>query len=354
MKRHLIYTVLLTATITLNSCWTETTPENYQRPIKITTVKNLNSYDKEYVGVALAEQYTAYAFRVAGLVNKTFVDEGTFVKKGTLLAELDASDYILKLDADKAQYQTAKSTLERNSKLLKKQAISEQDYEVSQANFLMAKSAYEYSENQLRYTKLYAPFDGSIEKKYVESYQKVNQGEPIYKIINPNKLEVRFTLPENEVSVPSKATFFVKFDNYPNQEFSAKIKEVVDASVDGAGIPVTLSITDENFRPTKLDIKAGFACQVKVVINNPNQVSGDNYTTVPITAIFAKDGDRYNKFVYIFDNQTSTVLSRKVATFGMMGNDQIIIQSGVKTGEMVVIAGVNQIQDNQKVTVLND
>lgn len=354
MKRLLIYIVLLSVTSTLSACWTETTPEHYQRPIKVDKVKNLNSYDKEYVGVAMAEQYTAYAFRVPGLVNKTFVDEGTFVKKGTLLAELDPSDFILKLDADKAQYQTAKSTLERNARLLKKQAISQQDYEVSQANFLMAKSAYEYSQNQLKYTKLYAPFAGSIEKKYVETYQKVNQGEPIYKIINPNKLEVRFTLPENEVSVPSKAIFFIKFDNLPQQEFSAQIKEVVDASVGGAGIPVTLSINDKNFDPKKLDIKAGFACKVKVVIDNPNQVSGQNYTTVPLTAIFAKDGDKHSKFVYILNTKNNTVTSRHVVTYGMIGNDQIIIQSGIKAGETIVIAGVYQIHDNQKVTVLNN
>ena len=354
MKRILLYAVLISATATLSSCWTETIPENYQRPIKVAKVKSLNSYDKEYVGVALAEQYTAYAFRVAGLVNKTFVDEGTFVKKGTLLAELDPSDFILKLEADKAQYQTAKSTLERNARLLKKQAISQQDYEVSQANFLMSKSAYEYSQNQLRYTKLYAPFAGSIEKKYVESYQKVNPGEPIYKIINPKKLEVRFTLPENEVSVPSKATFFVKFDNNPGQEFTAEVKEVVDASVDGAGIPVTLSITDKAFNPTKLDIKAGFACKVKVVIEEPSTIAGKNFTTVPITAIFAKDGNKTDKFVYIFDSKNSTINSQQVETYGMIGNDQIIIRNGIEAGETVVVAGVHQIKDNQKVTVLNN
>ena len=354
MKRALIHSILITATLSMSSCWTETTPENYQRPVKVAQVKDLNSYDKEYVGVALAEQYTAYAFRVGGLINKTFVDEGTFVKKGTLLAELDQSDFLLKLEADKAQYQTAKSMLERNERLLKKQAVSQQDYEISLANYLKSKSAYEYSQNQLQYTKLYAPFAGSIEKKYVETYQKINPGEPIYKIINPNILEVSFTLPENEVSVPSRAKFFVEFENHPNKEFIAEIKEVVDASVNGAGIPVTLTITDKAFNPKKLDVKAGFACQVKVVIDRESLKMEGEYMTVPITAIFAKNGDKSSQFVYVLNSADNTVQSKAVKTQGMVGDDLIILRSGVKAGDTVVIAGVHQIVDGQKVNILKN
>ncbi len=354
MKSILIQSILVTASLLLPSCWTETTPEVYQRPVKVATVENLNSYDKQYVGVALAEQYTDFAFRVGGLINKTFVDEGSLVKKGALLAELDPADFRLKLEADRAQYQTSKSMLDRNKRLLKKQAISQQDYEISMANYLKAKSAYNYSANQLKYTKLYAPFTGSIETKYVETYQKINPGEPIYKIINPNKLEVSFTLPENEVSVPSRAKFFVEFDNHPGTEYSAEIKEVVDASVNGAGIPVTLRMTDKMFDPKKLDVKAGFACQVKVVIERESLLLDGDFVTVPITAIFAKNTDKTQQFVYILNHKDNTVQSKAVKTKGMMGTDKIIIRSGVAAGETVVIAGVHQIVDGQKVTILKN
>ena len=53
------------------------------------------------------------------------------------------------------------------------QAISRQDYEIAEANFVKAKSAYETSESTLSDTKLRAPFDGFVEQKYVENYQKV-------------------------------------------------------------------------------------------------------------------------------------------------------------------------------------
>ena len=65
----------------------------------------------------------------------------------------------------------------RNKRLLGRQAISVQEYEISVANYQKAKSTYELSGNNMRDTRLTAPFEGSIEKRLVENYQRVNAGE---------------------------------------------------------------------------------------------------------------------------------------------------------------------------------
>lgn len=351
MKHKLTLIVALTLTTgLLTSCWEKPTPKSFVRPVKVTTVTSLQSYDKDFVGVVSAEQYTDLAFRVGGLIQKTFINEGSFVKKGQVLAEVDPADVRLQLEADKAQFQSTKSILERTERLLAKQAISVQEMEISKANFQKAKSQYEYTKNQLSYTKLTAPFSGNIEKKYVENYQKVNAGQAIYKLINPDVLEVKFTLPENDVSMTAlKNIYYIEFDNFRGELFQAKIKEVVDASVDGAGIPVTLAIIDKNFKPEKYNIKAGFACRIKVVIDNPNVLS--NLVTVPITALFEND-TKNATYVWIFDEATSTVRRQQVTTEGLHGTDGVIIKSGLEAGQKVVTAGVYQIVDGQKVSLL--
>lgn len=347
MKRILLLSVLSAVMV---GCWTKTTPRSYVRPVKVEKVKPLRTYDKEFVGVVSAEQYTNYAFRVGGMIIKTYVTDGTFVKKGQLMAELDPSDFLLDLQANKAQYQTTKSILERNKRLLEKQAISQQDYEIAAANFQNAKSSYEYAQNQLEYTKLRAPFSGSVEKKFVENYQKINAGEPIYKIINPDVLEVKFTLPENEVGIGQTADFYIEFDNLRGELFTAKVKEVVDASVDGAGIPVTLAIVDKNFKPEKYNIKAGFACRVKIIVEPVKY--NKTLCLVPVTAIFSKEDEPNSYYVWIYNSQTSDVVSRKVEYEGLLGNDNVIIKGGLQEGEDVVTAGVYQLVDNQKVNLL--
>lgn len=343
--------LLSLAALGLTACWKTQTPRTFVRPVKLSQAVSLSSYDKDFVGVVSAEQYTNLAFRVGGQVTKTFVTEGAQVKKGQLLAQLDPGDFMLQLEADRAQYTTSQSILERNKRLLAKQAISQQDYEIAQSNFLKAKSAYEYSKNQLDYTKLKAPFSGSIEKKFVEDYQKVQTGESIFKLINPDVLEVNFTLPESDVDlVRVNKSIFIEFDNYRGELFGAEIKDVVDASVDGAGIPVTLRLTDKAFDPNKYNIKAGFACRVKIRIEGNKEFHA--YVTVPITALFNPPTDRTGTYVWVYDAKAGEVKLRKVTTHGLVGGDRVIVRDGLAAGDQVVTAGVYQLTNNQKVNVL--
>ena len=64
-------------------------------------------------------------------------------------------------------------------------------------------------------TKLRAPFDGFIQKKYVENYQKVQAGQGIVCLINPNKLQIQYTMPETNITYFSTPyQIYVEFDNY--------------------------------------------------------------------------------------------------------------------------------------------
>lgn len=352
-KLNYLIAILLMVPL-MTSCWKKPTPVKFVRPVTLIEVTSLSSYDKDFVGVVSAEQYTNFAFRVGGLITKTYVTEGAFVKKGQLMAELDPSDFLLQLESDKAQLVTTKSILDRNARLLDKQAISTQDYEIAQSNYLKAKSAYEYTENQLEYTKLRAPFSGSIEKKFVENYQKIQPGEPIFKLINPEVLEIKFTLPESDVNIlraENKIDYFVEFDNLRGQLFTAQLRDAVDASVDGAGIPVTLSITDKRFDPRTNNVKAGFACKVKVLVDN--QAFVKSFCKIPLTAIFADPELRNRSFVWVYDSESSTVSRRMITNAGLLGNEDVVISSGLEPGDRVVVAGVHQIVDGQKVTVHN-
>lgn len=349
MKKQTILVVL--SMLGLTACWQTQTPRSFVRPVKLSPAQSLSSYSKDFVGVVSSDQSTNLAFRVGGQVIRTFVGEGDQVREGQVLAKLDPGDFQLQLEADKAQFTTAQSILERSKRLLAKQAISQQDYEIAQSDYLRAKSAYEYSRNQLAYTQLRAPFAGSIEKKYVDNFQKVQTGEAIFKLINPGQLSVKFTLPESDVElVRVNKNIFVEFDNYRGETFSAEIKDVVDASIDGAGIPVTLRITDPRFDPAKYDIKAGFACRVKMQIEGNKAYHA--YVTVPITAVFNPPTDKNSTCVWVYDSKDSTVRVRKIRVMGLMGDNRVIVPEGLAAGEQVVSAGVYQLTEGQKVNVL--
>lgn len=322
--------------------------QDITRPVRVVKVESLGSIQKMYTGVVEAEEYSKLAFKVSGPLIEMNVDAGQKVKKGTVVAAIDPLDYRLKYEANKAAYITASSQLERNKNLLSMQAISKQEYEIAEANYIQAKSAYETSQNTLGDTKLVAPFSGFVEQKFVENYQKVQTGEPVIKLVNPDKLEIGFILPETSVEltrIPLKVS--VEFDTYKGLWFSAKVKEFVDASPDGSGIPVKLVIDDERFQRDKHNIYPGFSCKVSLQMEN----SAANSYIVPLSAVF-RDLNTEETSVWLYDAATGKVNRQKVITDQLFGNDRVMISDGLKSEDVIVVAGVNYITDGQQVNVL--
>lgn len=326
--------------------------ENYQeidRPVRIAKVETLGAMQRMYSGVVGAEEYGKLAFKVSGPLVEMNVEAGQQVKKGTVIAAVDPLDHRLQYEANKAAFVTAKSQMERNKKLLSMQAISRQDYEVAEANFVKAKSAYETSGNMLSDTKLIAPFDGFVEQKYVENYQKVQPGEAIVKLVNPDKLEVGFIFPETNVRLTREAMqVAVEFDTYRGKWFEAKVKEFVDASPGGSGIPVRLAITDTAFRRDVYPVYPGFSCKVMLSIGN---YAGDGYS-VPLSAVF-KDLGTNETSVWLYDGAKGIVHRQAVVAEQLFGSDDVQITSGLKADDVIVVSGANYITQGQKVSVVN-
>ena len=273
----------------------ENTGQESIRPVRVVKVESLGAMQKMYTGVVQAEEYSKLAFKVSGPLVEMNVDAGQKVKKGTVIAAVDPLDYNLQFEANKAAYVTSKLQMERNKKLLAMQAISKQDYEIAEANYVKAKSAYETSQNTLADTKLRAPFDGFVEQKYVENYQKV------------------------------------------------------DASPDGSGIPVRLAITDKSFNRDVYNIYPGFSCKVILSIDNE---TGKGYT-VPLSAVF-KDLKTDETSVWLYHTADETVKRQKVTTEQLLGTDRVLVTEGLEADDIIVVAGVNYIVNGQKVAVIEN
>lgn len=337
---------------TLVSCSQPPVKEQGPRPVKLAEVVSLNVVEKSFSGVVSPDQFSDLAFKMSGPLISLKVDEGQKVRTGQVVAEIDPQDFKWEFEARKASYQTAEAQLQRAEKLLSKQAISKQEYETTKASYSNAQAAFEYAQNTLEQTKLRAPFDGFIQKKYVENYQKVQAGQGIVCLINPNKLQVVYTMPETNITYfSSPYTISVEFDNYKGQKFNAKVKEYVEASPDGSGVPVFLYIEDPNFSLEKYKVAVGFSCRVQ--LNVESQSFNEGAVLIPLSAmvIDEKTGD---KSVFVFNGQSQQVESRKVTEAGLVGKDDVIVSQGLKAGEQVVSAGATRLTNGQQVKVLTD
>lgn len=322
------------------------------RPVRLVEVQSLEKIEKVYPAVVSADQYSNLAFKMNGPLIEMNVDEGQMVKKGKIVAVMDPKDFALDLQAKKASFLNAKSQMERSKKLLEKNAVSIQEYEMKQATFINAKSAYEIAQSTFEDTRLRAPFDGFIQKKYVENYQRVQSGQQIVCLINPDKLQIQFTIPEtNIIYFNTPNSLYVEFDTYKGKYFKAEVKEYVKASPDGSGVPVYLKITDPEFDLKKYKISVGFSCRVAVQIHNVNRVGG---VGVPLTSVIL-DNNTGNKTVFVYNENESIVKQVPVTSDGFIfERDKVAVQGDLKEGDRIVEAGATMLVDGQKVKVLTD
>ena len=328
----------------LMSCSQPPVKEQGPRPVKLAEVTSLNLVEKSFSGVVSPDQFSDLAFKMSGPLISLKVDEGQKVRTGQVVAEIDPQDFKWEYEAKKASFQTAEAQLQRAKKLLSKQAISKQEYETTEASYSNAKAAFEYAQNQLEQTKLRAPFDGFIQKKYVENYQKVQAGQGIVCLINPNKLQIQYTMPETNIT-------YVEFDNYKGIRFKAKVKEYVEASPDGSGVPVFLYIDDPEFNLNKYKVAVGFSC--RVVLHIESASFNEGAVLAPLSAIVASE-ENNDKFVFVYNAQSQKVERRQIEESGLVGKDNVIITKGLKAGDLVVSAGATRLVEGQQVKVLTD
>lgn len=342
------YVIVLTAALLFAACGQKKEKKSdFIRPVKVATVESRSEIKKDFSGIVEAVEYVKLAFRVSGQIINLPIIEGQKVKKGELIAVIDPRDIALQYVADKAAYETAAAQVERNKRLLARQAISVQEYEISVSNYQKAKSAFELSTNNMRDTKLTAPFDGSIETRLVENYQRVNSGEGIVQLVNTNKLRVKFTIPDAYLYLlrSTDQKFQVEFDTYPGKAFNAKLEEYLDISTNGTGIPVTILIDDPDFDRALYDVKPGFTCSIHFSAN-VGPFLEENMTVVPLSAVFGEDN---SKNMYVWVLKDNKVNRREVNVLSPTGEAQAFISKGLKAGEKVIIAGVNQLIEGETV-----
>lgn len=313
------------------------------RPVKVMYAKTLGTITKNYVGSVQATEFSELAFKLSGKLTSLTVNEGEKVTKGEIIATIDPYDFSLKLIAAEAQYTTAKQIYERTKALYQANAVAKQSLESAQAEYIQASSAVEIARNILSNTKLRAPFNGFIEQQFVENHEVIQVGQKIVKIINPSSVEIQFILPEsNTMILELPKTIYIEFETIKGKLFLSEIKENIYAS-DGSGIPVTLKVTDSEFNKYRQDVFPGFSCKVFIEIDN----NISNSFIIPSSAIMI---DNQQHYVWIVDRETHRVHKRKVNA-KLFPNQQAIVESGLKSNDIIVIAGVDLLHDNEEVTL---
>lgn len=333
------------------ACGKQNSSEKLRRPVRVEAARSMERTEKSFSGIVTADQFSDLAFKSQGLVVKMYVTEGQHVAKGSVVAEIDPTDFQLTVDDKKARLQKATAEKERAQRLLDKDAISLQEYENALMEYTNSRIALENALNTLADTKLKAPFDGFIQKRYVENYQRVQPGEPVVCLVNPKLLQVVTTVPETSVDfITSPTEVEVEFDAYKGVRFAARIKRYVEASPDGTGIPAYIAIDDPDFDLSTYRISVGFACKVHI---GKKDTAHKGRCGVPLSAIVF-DNATGSKSVFVYNPADQTVSRQSISDQGVVAERGLVVIGGnVKQGDLVVTAGATLLNDGDAVIIRN-
>ena len=120
--------------------------------------------------------------------------------------------------------------------------------------------------NKIAYTKLYAPYDGAIAKRYVGIDTVVDEGTPIYAIVDPKQLHVEVLLSEKKLEgVKPGNSVKIEVDAYPKRDYKGEVEKILPASAATFAL-VPRDIASGEF--TKLDQR--FVVRIKLLNPTPD------------------------------------------------------------------------------------
>jgi len=351
-------TYLLSITVLLiffTGCGSEEAPKKeIIRPVKAIMVGSaVDLAGQGFPATTKASQESEISFRVGGPLIKTNVVEGKLAKKGEIIAEIDPRDYKIAEQSARARYEQAKAEAQRYKRLWEKGAVAKNDYDRKQATYLEAKAAWEDAVNNLKDTKLRAPFTGYYGPKMVDVGQDVRPKQPITTLSNLSIIEVATTIPEQlAVKFRNFDSYEVIFDTYPDKVFKATLKEMGKVPT-AEGFPLRLYLEHQNNPkdPNQPKISAGMSCRVNIKLKNINEA--DKQMVIPFAAVIEGQTDNSPSVWLLEGKDTLTVKKQHVQLDGFAGKDYVKIKSGLKAGQMIVVAGAKRLIEGQKVKILD-
>jgi membrane fusion protein, multidrug efflux system len=304
----------------------------------------------EAVGSARAEKGADLSTQVSGIVKAIHFQSGAEVEKGALLVELEAADDVAHLQALQATEELARLNYDRDIRLVKTNAISQQTADTDLATLKSDQAQVAQQQALVGYKSVTAPFSGRLGIRQVDLGQYVAPGTPFVTLQQLDPIFIDFYLPQQalaKIKVGQAVT--AKVDTYPDQKFSGKIL-AINPMVSTASRNVQVRA---KFANSAEKLQPGMFATVDIDVAAPQ-----HYVTLPKTAIYynsygdiayvvkAKSGEKGGEEQY--DAQQVFV------KLGETRGDQVAVLSGIQPGDVVVSAGQNKLHNGSPVRINND
>lgn len=273
---------------------------------------------------------------VAGRIIKVHVEIGDPVKKGQLLAEIDATDFSADSKRMEAQATSQRKLTERYRELARKGFVSPSLLEGYEAQNVATREQYTRAAKNLSRTRIVSPVDGRVDNRMVSVGDWIDLGKPVFQLSTSESLRIRLPFPETAAQ-RIKVGQVVKLSTptAPDATVTGKIEQVrpMVGSTNRAFDAVVEVKNPGGWKP-------GASVNGAVVVEEHAEA-----VTVPEVSVVLRPA---GKVVYVIENDQAV---QHVVTTGVTQNGQVEILQGLRAGETVAVDGAGFLTDKAAVSV---
>lgn len=310
--------------------------------VRIDTVRSVGtSRTLQFPARVVPAKEVNVAFKVSGTLKRVHVSEGTRVREGQLLAEIDPIDYQVQLKATEAEYAQIKAEAERVMGLYQDGGTTASNNDKARYGLQQIEAKLEHHRNQLSYTKIYAPITGVVQKCFFDGGETVGQGMPILSMLTDGDMEVEVNLPA--AAYMHRSEFCVctcTLDILPDEVFPLKMINILPKA--NANQLYTMRL---RFQQQNAQIAAGMSSWV--TIQTCTDEAGN--VLIPTTAILQADG---KSFAFIYNTQSHQVHRTEVEVQSLRLDGTAEVKADMHGGDMVVSTGIHYLKDGDTVRLL--
>ena len=365
-NKFILPCAIAAAIVSLAGCGKSENQQHGALPVDVTLVKKADvAVISRLTGRASATRKAEVRPQVTGILQKRLFVEGSIVKQGDQLYQIDPSVYEANVKSAEAALASAKATLhstrlkaERYRSLLEKKAVSKQDYDDAQAAYLTANANVKSAEANLAtaninlaYTKVYAPITGTISRSDITEGALVSSGQvtPLTTIqqLDPIYVDLGQTAEEN----------ILLRKNLTDGKLLNDGKAKVDIFLSD-GTKYAHSGTIE-FAEMSVDESTGMV-NLRALVPNPEHIllpgiflRGEiNQGVMPQALTVAANGVQReaNGITYVYAVNDQNVVQRINVKLGAQSENAYVVIDGLKEGDKVITSNTQKIRPGVPVT----
>ncbi len=306
-------------------------------PVEIATVEKSGVADRfEAVGSLAAGDEVVVVAEVQGQVESLPFEEGSHVRKGQILAQLDAAEWKAEVDRAAAVHGQQQAAYDRWKSVVDQKAGAAQDLDDAEARLKVAEADLALAQARLDKATITAPFAGVVGARRVSPGAFLDPGDEITSLAMMSEIRVTFSAPERFVPALKRgAPVTISVTAYPKETWTGRIDvidPVLDAQTRSVSVLARVRNPDAKLRP-------GMSANISAVLSErPNAL------TIPSEAVFA-EGDQF--FVYVVKPDSS--VTRAALTLGTRTAESVEVLGQLEEGARIVRAGHQKLYDGAKV-----